>query len=64
VWQNLPGWTDRPGHVLELDLPNWARTIEVWGWDGLRRRVAVNGGHCVLDGFAENETTMIRVPRP
>jgi hypothetical protein len=64
VWQNLPGWTDRPGHVLELDLPNWARTIEVWGWDGLRRRVAVNGGHCVLDGLAENETTMIRVPRP
>jgi hypothetical protein len=36
----------------------------VWGWDGLRRRVAVNGGHCVLDGLAENETTMIRVPRP
>ena len=63
VWQNLAGWTDRPGRALELELPEWARTIEVWGWDGLRRRVAVNGGHFVLDGLAENETTMIRVPR-
>jgi hypothetical protein len=63
VWQNLPGRTDRPGRALELDLPDWPRTIEVWGWDGLRRRVAVNGGHLVLDGLEENETTMIRVPR-
>jgi hypothetical protein len=64
VWQNLPGWTDRPGRALELTLPDWARTIEVWGWDGLRRRVSVNGGHFVLDGLDENETTMIRIPRP
>jgi hypothetical protein len=63
VWQNLPGWTDRPGRTLALELPDWARTIEVWGWDGLRRRVAVSGGHFVLDGLDENETTMIRVPR-
>jgi hypothetical protein len=63
VWQNLPGWTDRQGRALELELPDWARTIEVWGWDGLRRRVAVGGGHFVLDGLEDNETTMIRVPR-
>jgi hypothetical protein len=63
VWQNLPGWTDHPGRMLELELPDWARTIEVWGWDGLRRRVAVNGGHIALDGLDENETIMIRVPR-
>jgi hypothetical protein len=63
VWQNLPGWTDSPGRSLELELPGWAHTIEVWGWDGLRRSVAVTGGHFVLDGLEENETTMIRVPR-
>ena len=63
VWQNLPGWTDRPGSALELTLPDWARRIEVWGWDGLRRRVSVNGGKFVLDGLDENETFMIRVPR-
>jgi len=63
VWQNLPGWTDRPGRTLELELPDWARSVEVWGWDGLRRRVAVGDGRVVLDGLEENETTMIRVPR-
>lgn len=63
VWQNLPGWTDHPGRTLDLELPDWARTIEVWGWDGLRRRVSVSGGHAVLDGLDENETIMIRVPR-
>jgi hypothetical protein len=63
VWQNLPGWTDRPGRTLALDLPDWARTIEVWGWDGQRRRVAVSGGRVVLDGLGENETIMIRVPK-
>jgi hypothetical protein len=64
VWQNLPGWTDHPGRVLELELPSWARTIEVWGWDGLRRRIAVGGGHFVLEGLEGSETIMIRVPRP
>jgi hypothetical protein len=63
VWQNLPGWTDRPGRAVELTLPDWARQIEVWGWDGLRRRVSVSGGKFVLDGLDENETFMIRVPR-
>ena len=63
VWQNRAGWTESPGARLELDLPDWARRIEVWGWDGLRRRLAVNGGHLALDGLDENETVMIRVPR-
>ena len=63
VWQNLPGWTDRPGRAIELTLPDWAHQIEVWGWDGLRRRVPVNGGKFTLDGLEENETVMIRVPR-
>ena len=64
VWQNLPGWTDRSGRAVELTLPDWARTIEIWGWDGLRRRVSVSGGQFVLDGLDENQTAMIRIPRP
>src|SRR5262249_1700850 len=63
VWRNLPGWTDSPGRTLELALPDWARQIEVWGWDGLRRRVSVNGGKFGRGGLDENETFMIRVPR-
>ncbi|MDE2377176.1 hypothetical protein [Bradyrhizobium sp.] len=63
VWQNLPGWTDRPGRTLELMLPDWAHTIEIWGWDGLRRRMAATGGKSVITDLNENETTMIRVPR-
>jgi hypothetical protein len=61
VWQNLPGWTDSPGRVLQLTLPDWARTVEVWGWDGLRRRMAVTGGKYTISGLDENETLMIRV---
>jgi hypothetical protein len=64
VWQNLPGWTDRPGRTLELTLPEWAREIEVWGWDGMRRRLPVEGGDFALGGLDEGETIMIRIPRP
>lgn len=63
VWQDIPGWTDRPGQTLQLTLPDWARTIELWGWDGLRRRIPVNGGKFVLDGLDEDETYMIRIPK-
>lgn len=63
VWQDLPGWTDRPGPTLQITLPDWARTVELWGWDGLRRRIAVDGGKFELDGLDENETYMIRIPR-
>ncbi len=64
VWQDIPGWTDRPGSTLELTLPDWAREIELWGWDGLRRRIPVNGGKFVLDGLDADETYMIRIPKP
>ena len=63
VWQNLPGWTDQPGRTLELTLPEWAHTIEVWGWDGLRRRMVVSGGKFAINDLDENETYMIRLPR-
>jgi hypothetical protein len=63
VWQDRPGWTDRPGRSVEIDLPEWARRIEVWAWDGLRRSLPAKGGRFVVDGLDENETYMIRVPR-
>jgi hypothetical protein len=64
VWQNLPGWTDKPGTVWEVTLPSWARTAELWGWDGLRRVVSVHGGHFAIKGLAKNETYMLRLTRP
>jgi hypothetical protein len=65
VWQNLPGWTDRPGTALQITLPDWARSAEVWAWNGLRRRLtAREGGKFVIDGLEQNQTYMIRLPRP
>ncbi|WP_244425543.1 hypothetical protein [Bradyrhizobium sp. STM 3843] len=63
VWQNIAGWTDRPGRAVEIELPEWATRIEVWGWDGLRRALPATGGRFVVDDLNENETYMIRVPR-
>jgi hypothetical protein len=64
VWQNLPGWTDRPGKVWEVDVPEWARLAELWGFDGLRRTVPVQGGKVSIRDLPGNETYMMRVPRP
>jgi hypothetical protein len=64
VWQNLEGWTDRPGAVWEVDLPAWARLAELWGFDGLRRTIPVQGGKVAIRDLPGNETYMLRVPRP
>jgi hypothetical protein len=63
VWQNLEGWTDKPGRTLEVTLPDWAHTIEIYGWEGLRRRMPVTGGKFAITDLNENETYMIRIPR-
>lgn len=64
VWQNLPGWTEKPGPTWEVKLPAWARTAELWAWDGRRREVRVSGGRAEINGLSGNETYMLRVPRP
>lgn len=64
VWQDLPGWTDKPGPVWEVQLPAWARSAELLGWDGHRRNVEVGDGRAVVTGLAGNETYMLRVPKP
>lgn len=64
VWQNLPGWTETPGTVWEVQLPEWADRAELWGWDGKRRDIRVSGGKAVISGLAGNETYMLRLPKP
>ncbi len=64
VWQNIAGWTDRPGRAVELELPAWTRSLEVWGWDGLRRQIEAKPGRFFVDGLNADETYMFRVPRP
>jgi hypothetical protein len=64
VWQDLPGWTETPGTVWEVQLPEWAVSAELWGWDGKRRDIRFRGGKAVISGLGGNETYMLRVPKP
>ena len=59
VWQNRPDWTDRPGREWRLDLPAGRAVAELWGWEGLRRKLNVEGGPLVLSGLAGDETVML-----
>jgi hypothetical protein len=63
VWQDLPGWTARPGTSWEVTLPDWARRAELWAWDGLRRTIELRGGPLSIDGLPGNETYMLLVRR-
>ena len=63
VWQNLPGWTEMPGQVWEVQLPGWAHRIELWGWNGLLRKIQVEGTKLRIDGLNANETYMLRLRR-
>ena len=64
VWQNIAGWTDRPGRAVEIALPAWTRSLEIWGWDGLQRRIDARPGRFFVDDLDANQTYMFRVPRP
>lgn len=61
VWQDIPGWTDRPGRRWDVTLPPWARTAELWGWDGRRRTLRVQGGPMSIEGLPGDETYMLLV---
>ena len=63
VWQDLPGWTDSPGTRWEVTPPAWATSAELWGWNGLRRRVPVSQANIVIDGLDGNETYMLFLRR-
>ena len=63
VWQNRLGWTDQQGTAVELSgVPAAAREVEVYGWDGLRKKIAISAGGTVkLDGLAAGQTSMFVV---
>ncbi len=63
VWQNRNGWTDRPGTSVELcGVPATAKEIEVYGWDGLRKKIAISAGRTVtIEGLIAEQTTMFVV---
>ncbi len=63
VWQNLPGWTETPGAVWDVQLPPWARAAELWAWDGKRRDVAIADSKAKVTGLSGKETYMLRVMR-
>ena len=63
VWQNRTGWTDQPGETVELcGIPAKATEVEVYGWEGLRKRVAVkDGGVVTIEGLGKEQTYMFMV---
>ena len=60
VWQNRKAWTNRPGTTFSIvDLPNHAKQLEVYGWNGLRRTVEVTDpSKCLVQGLTQGETYM------
>lgn len=64
VWHNRRGWTDISGGRWEIDLPEGARRVELWGWDGLREIRDVSGRErLVFEALAGGETYMALVTR-
>lgn len=60
VWQNRQAWTTQPAHQFHIDaLPRNCSSVEVYGWDGLRRTVPAQGGaRLVIDSLSIGETYM------
>ncbi len=59
VWQNRKAWTREPGTSFALKgVPAGAKEVEVYGWDGLRKRVPVTGGSVTVAGLVPEQTYM------
>jgi hypothetical protein len=44
VWQNRKAWTDHPGTRFTVrNIPAGARQLSVYGWDGLRQTIKLDG---------------------
>jgi len=62
VWQNRTNWTNRPGTSFGITgIPGGTGKIEVYGWDGLRNTIPMNGqaSYTVTD-LPTEETLMFR----
>ncbi len=66
VWQNRTAWTDRPGETFTVDkLPPDAAELFVYGWDGLRQEIKLDGRRSItVDGLNAGETCMLLVSGP
>jgi hypothetical protein len=60
VWQDRAHWTDHPGpNCLLTGVPARAIELRIYGWDGLRKTVALSGSQAVRIGdLPGNETYM------
>lgn len=63
VWHNLRGWTNLTGGRWRIDLPEGAKKVELWGWDGLRDIRDVSGTSFTFEGLPGGETYMALVTR-
>jgi hypothetical protein len=63
VWQNRPDWTNRLGSTWDIPAPQWATEAELWGWNGLLRKLKPRDGHVVATDLPENQTYMMLFPK-
>ncbi len=63
VWHNRRGWTDIGGGRWTIALPEGARRIELWGWDGVREMHDVSGDSFTFEALPAGETYMALVSR-
>jgi hypothetical protein len=63
VWQDLPGWTNHFGSTYSFKtLPAGAKTLEIYGYDGLRASVDLTGKRSYLaSGLRGDETYMFLI---
>ena len=62
VWQNRKAWTSLDGESITLTaVPAGAVTLDVYGWDGLRRSLSVSGPRAPVrvEGLSVNETHLL-----
>ncbi len=60
VWQNRKAWTNHPGTTfLIADIPVGVKQLSVYGWDGLRQSVELDGRSSIeVKQLAPGETYM------
>jgi hypothetical protein len=60
VWQNRKAWTNDPGTSFTLrGIPKNVNKLAIYGWDGLRRTIELNGEASVLvEELTPGETYM------
>jgi len=63
VWQNRPGWTDRPSDSWTLDAPAWATSAELWGWQGRLAVAPVRDGVVRFERLSGQATYMVFFPK-